>query len=158
MKTKYLPIVLLILVGATPFYACHKKTSTTVAATFNTDNNIQTAKTDTFQEQHQEIKGKWVWMKTICCGRVANVSTPEILKITSAIDFDGAGKARLFKNDSLEAKVRYRFFKSYLNDNRMMLVIGDSPRAAYFQINQDTLILDYSYMDLQTEWYVKELP
>lgn len=109
-----------------------------------------------FQKQHEQLSGKWIWVKTICCGRTARLSTPEILNQSSALDFNGKGQVKLLKNDTLEATLKYRFFEGFAQENQIMLAIGDNPRAAYFQVQNDTLILDYSYVDLQTEWYIKK--
>lgn len=99
------------------------------------------------------VVGNWRWIKTNCCGRGAKITTPDALRSMSlAINIGGTYD----KTDGgSKTNGNYTLGNFSEEDNRTTITFDDE-RPALLQGGGDTLILNYQYMDLQIEWYVRE--
>jgi hypothetical protein len=111
--------------------------------------------TDTFYRVKQRLSGDWIWLKTECCGRIKNVSTPESTKNKIEKKFSTDGTVTTINNGKTESALGYQILFSYLNDNNYMISVDDG-RPGLLHFFGDTLVIDYGYVDLQTEWYLRK--
>ncbi len=99
------------------------------------------------------VVGDWKWIKTNCCGRGAKITTPDAQRSMSlTINVGGT-----FDKTDGGSKTNGNFTLGNFSeeDNRPTITFSDE-RPALLQGGGDTLILNYQYMDLQIEWYVRE--
>jgi hypothetical protein len=109
---------------------------------------------DPFESLRNKVHGDWIWVKTSCCGRTRQITTPESTQMKLSRNFAEHDSVELYVNDSLQARVFYGFSFGFKNENDTMIIIGKG-RPAYLRIENDTMIIDLGYIDLQTEWYVR---
>jgi hypothetical protein len=109
---------------------------------------------DTFYLLKQKLAGNWIWLKTDCCGRIKKTSTPKTTNTTIEKQFNTDGTVVVRTNGKSEGTLAYRLLFSYMNDNDTMISIDDG-RAGLLRFFGDTLVIDFGYVDLQTEWYVR---
>lgn len=114
-------------------------------------NNVAITKTLTLSQQ---LIGSWQWIKTNCCGRLNTITTPESTKQNILYTFDKGGMASKNVNGKTES-ITYSIGNTFNAEKDTMLQLGNTPRPAYIHFKADTLIIDYGYIDLQTEWYVR---
>lgn len=102
----------------------------------------------------KSLIGKWELVKTDCCGRTSKT-----------IPAKPGEKEMHFKRDgSLIIKHEGKTYNSYFNllrnkefDERIVLLqIGRETTPAMFNFDNDTLVISWGFMDLQTEYYVKK--
>ena len=101
------------------------------------------------------ILGEWYWQKTVCCGRTPSTETPETLKMAKGMNFQSGGMVQFSwgeQNSTQTFKISYGFTP---NDDRPFIVIGGG-QPGLLVIKGDLLIIDYGYMDLQREFYVRK--
>ena len=112
---------------------------------------------DPFASIANKLDGKWQWVKTICCGRTPKETSPSTVGYTTALGFANNRELTFYRNDSIQTKGKYKITFGLNNDESdTMIIIGDTPRYGYFRFKEDTLIVDYGYIDLQTEFYIKK--
>lgn len=100
-----------------------------------------------------DLYGEWIWLKTHCCGRIMNV-TVDTAQTPTIISFTQDGKQLTYKGKQVARTKTYEF---YIDPNlgSPALKLEGVSAPALVHINGDTLVLDYGYMDLQTEFYVR---
>ena len=96
------------------------------------------------------IMGAWQWDKTICCGRKQKETRDtSAQKLTLFIDDH---TIQYYRGKQLTGTKVYRL--SRLEDHPTIR-LEDNPNAAFLTVGNDTLIIDFEYMDLQTEYYIR---
>ena len=103
------------------------------------------------------ILGIWKWWKTSCCFRQPRITYGDSLPYPKLLNFKLDGTLETFHGDTLKTKSSYEVNNGFQpGDNRPVLNLNH--RTAFLFIKGDTLIIDYGYMDLQTEYYLKFYP
>ncbi len=102
----------------------------------------------------KDILGEWVWLKTSCCFRMPEISTPKTKGYTRKLDFDKNGTVKQYKDKKLEWEKPYTVGKEMYRTDQPTIRIGENRLTLYY-IKGDTLVLDQGYMDLQTEYWVR---
>lgn len=115
------------------------------------------------EDKLPSLVGEWTLIKEICCGRTKTTYVGNDLRKNIKLKIDDKKNAKIFSLntssgniDNYEAKVEFK--QEAARENRLernYLRFGDR-KWAMFRLQNDTLIIDYSYMDLQTEFYVKK--
>lgn len=100
------------------------------------------------------IIGIWQWEKTICCGRLSQVISADSSEYKLFLKFDVDSTVSFYHDDDLEKKVGYTITSGNLVKGIPELTI-EGERTAILRVTNNQLILDYSYIDLQTEYYYK---
>lgn len=101
------------------------------------------------------IVGNWQWAKTICCGRTPQTETAESLPAPKILKFQPGGMLQYFSGDSKISDQTYKIVYELLKDDgRPTITIGARQPALLF-IEGDTLLIDYGYIDLQQEYYIR---
>ena len=101
-----------------------------------------------------EIVGRWKLYKTECCGRNKSTRMAEDTEEESRyMKFESDGMVKYQDHGTLLKKVPYHFETTKEGDQDW-IKIGDEPTAIYV-IKGDTLMLNWEYMDLQIEYYLK---
>lgn len=109
---------------------------------------------DPDKQLRKSLAGKWDLVRTDCCGRTTKTSIAK-----------PGDKSMHFRRDgSLTIDVDGKTYNTYYNflrtDGSMekftTLQMGRENYPAIFNIEKDTLIISWGYMDLQTEYYVKK--
>ncbi len=98
--------------------------------------------------------GKWEWEKTICCGRKTEVIKPEDNDKTQHLEFKKDSTVLFYKGGNVEKRKTYEVKGGTLVNNIPEINIEDQ-QPGILRITEDQLVLDYSYIDLQTEYYRK---
>ena len=104
-------------------------------------------------EIQKRLLGTWEWHKTLCCFRLPN-TIQDTSALIQTIRFTKQGLFERYLGDEITGQEEYLIKIGLMNDNRPTIRIAEGP-PAIVHFKQDTLILDYGYMDLQTEYYVK---
>ncbi|GIV33205.1 MAG: hypothetical protein KatS3mg031_0740 [Chitinophagales bacterium] len=102
----------------------------------------------------KKIQGAWRWYKTSCCFRMPRITYGDSLPQPKVLDFN-EGTVKYFSGDKLTDSLSYRIDYNLMRENRPVIVIGDKP-PAFVYFKDDTLVIDYGYMDLQTEYYLRK--
>ncbi len=100
------------------------------------------------------ILGNWEWWKTICCGRTPFTETSESLKAPKILEFQTGGALLYYSGTELTSTQNYKISYGLVNDDRPVINIG-ATRPGMLYIKGDTLMIDYGYVDLQTEYYLR---
>lgn len=101
------------------------------------------------------IIGAWKWYKTSCCFRQPRIAYADSLPYLKRLKFGTDGVLQMFHDDTLKAASVYEVKYGLRNDDARPVLKIDH-RTALLAIRGDTLIIDYGYMDLQTEFYLRE--
>lgn len=134
------------VLGLIVFFACKTpKDNSTGNDQENTGNT---------QEENLETKilGSWEWLMTKCCYRTPRTYTSDTLAYKRILRFRKNGVLEYFNGDTLKKTASYEVGYGLMDDDRPVLNIDDT-RPALLHIQNDTLIIDYGYIDLQTEFY-----
>ena len=137
---------------------------------FSCKSSREQTKADSAQQQRQEptkevnqddpieklILGEWEWQKTICCGRTPHTKTADSLKAPKILKFQKEGSLLYLSGNELTATDTYTISYGLQNNEQPLLSIGKGHRFGIIRIKDDQLIIDYGYMDLQTEYYVRK--
>jgi len=102
----------------------------------------------------QILIGKWEWEKTICCGRRTEVIKPEDGDKTQHLAFKKDSTVLFYKGGEVEKRKTYEVKGGTLVNNIPEINI-EGQQPGILRITEDQLVLDYSYIDLQTEYYRK---
>lgn len=102
------------------------------------------------------IVGEWQWAKTSCCGRVPKITTSKSENRNILLNLKADNSFEKFENSLLKEKGSYELNNAIEGDTRTMIKLSTIPRNGYLFQQGDTLAIDYSYIDLQTEYYVKK--
>jgi hypothetical protein len=103
----------------------------------------------------QDLAGNWIWVKTACCGRMMGETFPAEGEPDRVISFDQEGNARYFTDETREKVSTVPYKVGSLGPNQPTVRIGEL-QPAIFEIENDTLILSWGYMDLQVEYYKRQ--
>ena len=95
--------------------------------------------------------GKWRWDKSICCGRMAKVIV-DTSKEKLTLDFKDGQIINYYRARRLVDTKSYRL--GTMADHPSIHLEGN-PHAAFLSIQADTLIINYAYIDQQTDYYIR---
>ena len=101
------------------------------------------------------ILGNWQWSKTICCGRTPHTETAESLPAPKILKFQPGGIMQYFSGDSKTSDQTYKIAYELLKDDGRQTITIGARQPALLYISGDTLLIDYGYIDLQSEYYVR---
>lgn len=99
------------------------------------------------------VIGKWEWIKTRCCGRRPEWSNPETTNTTASIEFKADSTLTYSYSDRPSETYSFSISKDSVG-NRAWLMANDE--RALISLRNDTLIIDYGYMDLATDFYIRK--
>ena len=102
----------------------------------------------------KKILGKWDWYKTICCGRLHQTTFAGKENGTKTLQFMENNEVIISENTKPVKKETYQITYKEIYEGRPHLKIGEG-KIALIEFSADTLVIDYGYMDLQTEYYVR---
>ena len=112
-------------------------------------------------DQHNnQIIGSWEWIKSTY-PRPEFITTPATVGYNETRIFKANDTVEIYINSSIKDIYYYEF--KYRNlifpdipstDSTLMLVING--RASFFSIDNNTLIIDYSYVDGTTDYYKRQ--
>ncbi len=102
------------------------------------------------------IVGQWQWAKTSCCGRVPKITTPNTENLNVLLNLKADNTFEKFENTLLKEKGSYELNNAMEGDTRTMIKLSVIPRNGYIFRQGDTLVIDYGYIDLQTEYYFRK--
>lgn len=108
---------------------------------------------DMLNRYKESLHGDWNWLKTICCARTPQTLYAKDAEKSKTINFSPEGIYTEYENGQVVSKKDYEVGNA-LNDRRLTLLIGDY-RTAIMHIKEDTLVLDYGYMDLEITYYTR---
>ncbi len=155
------PEIIICLSVALFLFSCktaEESTDQTKAATQEQKPRQEPAEThDEIPQSNLEefILGDWGWEKTICCGRTPHTETPETLNSAKTMRFQKGGMVVFLSgNEILSTQTYHISYGLSDGDKRPVIIIGASRPGLLF-IKDDTLIIDYGYVDLQQEYYVR---
>lgn len=100
------------------------------------------------------LYGEWQWIRTACCGRVQQDSYPAASDPPRIISFFEEGSARYFSGREKTSTSLLPFRVGSLGPIQPTITIGEM-RPAIFRVHNDTLTLDWGYIDLHTEYYTR---
>lgn len=104
---------------------------------------------------NEQILGTWTWWKTDCCSRLPGTTYAKDVQYERTKVFSKGGTVETFHNDTLMQKGSYEVYYGLMkDDDRPVLKIDNRPALLY--INGDTLVIDFGYMDLQTDYYLRK--
>ena len=132
----------------------NRQNSTQVSAGSVDTNNTVVDTTAQNQTLEQQIIGQWQWWKTNCCYRTPEITFADTTKPPLILKFEATGNLEYWSGDSLTNASFYEIKYGLMNDKRPVLKIGDR-QPGLLLVKGDTLIIDYGYMDLQTEYYLR---
>jgi hypothetical protein len=98
-----------------------------------------------------ELTGSWEWIKTDCCGRTTKTTyaSPEAEKRVITFYEDGTV---LFYSVDPEGKMEKQKYTKGMMGEQETIKIG-TLQPAIMEIENDTLVLNWGYFDLQIEYY-----
>ena len=100
-----------------------------------------------------DITGPWLWVKTVCCGRMQRTSV-DTSDVPTIVQIGSDGSYSQTHGNELQRNTTYKYsFDKSLGANVIKLDDRNMPAIVHF--NGDTLLMDYGYMDLQTEYYIR---
>lgn len=141
---KSIPLIL-VLTGC--FFSC-KSNKESQYAVYDSKENYQA------HTLNEKLLGNWNWVKTNCCGRISKITTPKSTNTIIKYTFINNNVLVVTTNQNNDTS-SYNIANSFNAEKDTMILIGNKKTPAYLHFFKDTLVIDYSYIDLQTEWYVK---
>lgn len=100
-----------------------------------------------------DITGPWLWVKTNCCGRMQRTSY-DTTGMPTIVQIGTDGSYTQTNGDELQRKTTYKYsFDESLGNNVIKFEDRNMPAIIHFKA--DTMMMDYGYMDLQTEYYIR---
>lgn len=147
MKLRYISLLLVLLF----IFGCKSSKES------QSSENGASAEQSQKQNLQNEILGSWEWMKTVCCFRTPKTVTPDSLGYKKVLKFREDQTVDYFQDGKQTRTDSFKVSYGLMDDDRPVLKIGNG-KTALLYIRNDTMIVDYGYMDLQTEYYkrVKE--
>ena len=112
---------------------------------------------DTPQQEgnmEEQILGDWEWFKTNCCYRTPKTTYADTTESKTILNFTENNQLEYYQGEKLTKTTGYKIVYGLMDDKRPTLKIDH--RTALLYIRNDTLIIDYGYMDLQTEFYLRK--
>jgi hypothetical protein len=121
-----------------------KQTSKTTTVNVTTNNTNSTS---------MNVAGMWQWVKTSCCGRTPVISTPQTENKAVVLNLKSGGTFEKTVNGNKTESGSYEVKDGMSGENTKTIKLSTIPREGYISILNDTLIINYGYIDLQTEYY-----
>lgn len=108
---------------------------------------------DKSTQNSDALIGSWEWIKTDCCGRTSKTTyaSPDAEK--RIITFYEDGTALFYAADP-EGKMEQQKYSKGMMGEQETIKIGNL-QPAIMGIENDTLVLNWGYFDLQIEYYKK---
>lgn len=144
LMMKHLSLIIILTVC---FFSCKSKKESQQVL-------LETKENQQIKSVNEKLLGSWNWVKTNCCGRISKITTPKITNTTVKYDFMSNNVLTVTTNQKSEI-ISYNIANSFNAEKDTMILIGNKKTPAYLRFFNDTLVIDYGYIDLQTEWYVK---
>lgn len=117
-------------------------------------NNSSDNYTNTEPEQQlPDIYGKWLWVKTDCCGRMHKIIT-DTSETPTYLVLEKDGKLKRLHGDKTLKVATYNY-QMDPNLGYPTLSVSGVSQPGLIHFVGDTMLLDYGYFDLQTEYYIK---
>lgn len=105
----------------------------------------------------QKLEGSWTMYKEVCCGRRNMERTGEQMKMPKQLIFTSNNKITIMDLKTTESKTTtYKVETTQEGDNPAIEYINYEGKKGVLQFENDELIIDYGYMDLQKEFYRKD--
>lgn len=108
-------------------------------------------KVTSLKQSMKEIAGSWEWIKTDCCGRMNKTTYAQPGDPQRIISFDEKGNAMYFSGETREKTTAQSYTLGTLGDQPTITIGELTP--ALFVVQNDTLVISWGYIDLQTEYY-----
>lgn len=108
----------------------------------------------------ESLYGTWKWEKTACCGRGMKITTDDE-NTDRTLVFNEGGKYAETKNGVVSKEGTFVVRKG-INDYQLStgdsadVVLFDENIAGYVTNQNDTLVISFGYMDLQTDYYTRK--
>lgn len=100
-----------------------------------------------------DITGPWLWVKTVCCGRMQRTSY-DTTGMPTIVQIGTDGSYTQTNGDVLQRNTTYTYsYDKSLGNN--VIKFEDRNMPAILSFRADTMIMNYGYMDLQTEYYIR---
>jgi len=148
--------VVLFLFMSVILFSCKTKKDVPQLNTEAVKNHQETIEEEPYADYYKKLEGRWIWLKTSCCGRVPKETNPQTTGFTIEFDFKPDKTFDAYRDGKLEKTLPYKLGNYIFNETRPLMVMGESPRPAYILFRSDTLVIDYGYMDLETEYYIRK--
>lgn len=100
-----------------------------------------------------QLLGTWNWYRTDCCARMPNTTYAKDVEDSKKLVFSENKRMMYYKNNTVTENLEYEVGNAF-NDDRITLRTGEF-KTAIAHIKGDTLVLDYGYMDLAIDYYLK---
>lgn len=98
------------------------------------------------------IIGNWIWVETVCCGRMKGITKAAESKETKGLNVYTDGKYELLTNGKVSTTGTYKMGTGTPYKERESIQMDDNSGALITFVD-DKLILSWEYMDLQIETY-----
>ena len=99
------------------------------------------------------IIGKWDWKKSVSPW-TGQVSNPQTVMFTITLEFTGDGIMNEYKNDTLSNTTNYSI-ESNPTKSTSNILIHNSDIRSYFDIVNDSLIINAAYVDGPVSYYIR---
>lgn len=106
------------------------------------------------EQTKRELFGTWQWHRTDCCARLPNTTYAKDTDKPKSLYFSKNNTLTYFENGKETSTVPFEVGRAF-NDDRVTLKSGEF-KTAIMHLKGDTLVLDYGYMDLAVDYYIKE--
>ncbi|TVR76976.1 MAG: hypothetical protein EA412_12460 [Chitinophagaceae bacterium] len=135
------------------FSSCKtKNTAQTDDITQNNEEKVEMK--DEISKMQEKLIGTWDWEYTVCCGRNPQTITPEMEGNTISLRFfENFTVLRVINGES--KTITYDIHYSDIYPDRLFISFEDAQRPALIEIDEDKLLINYEYIDLQREYYIK---
>lgn len=136
-------VVLLLVVFA--FSACKSKKETATAPV--------EARKDMLSELDEKIQGVWQLVRIDCCSRSMNTYEGTEMRYQQVITINKPNVT--FEGDNYPEKRETTYFLSQDEDKSLVRINFGDEQFTYIRFEGKKMVLDMSYVDLQTEYYKK---
>lgn len=99
------------------------------------------------------IIGKWDWVKSVSPW-TGQVSNPQTMMFSITLEFTSDGIMKEYKNDTLSNSTNYCIEINPTEPTNNLLIYYSDIRS-YFYIDNDTLIINASYVDGPVSSYIR---
>lgn len=137
--------IYLIIAVTIVFWSCKTNQQSKTINETMTENNTNTQKTS--------LTGGWHWVKTSCCGRMPVITTPQTENKTIVLNLNKDNSFEKIVNGKNVENGTYEIKNGMNGEDFKTIKLSTVPRDGYISIINDTLIINYGYIDLQTEYY-----
>ncbi len=99
------------------------------------------------------IIGKWDWIKSVSPW-TGQVSNPQTAMFSVTLEFTGDGIMNEYRNDTLSKTTNYSI-EADPTRSASKILIYDSDIRSYFDIFNDSLIINAAYVDGPVSYYIR---